>query len=64
MTGDDWQDGNSVSVTANGWFYIRMNVEVAADQAKLPLANLGKLVATTGVGSAVTVDAIYISQGL
>lgn len=62
-TEEDWLDGNSVSVTGNGWFYIRMNVQVSADQAKLPLGNLGRVVLTTGAGSAATVDAIYIQQG-
>ena len=62
-TEEDWLDGNSVSVTGNGWFYIRMNVQVSADQAKLPLGNLGRIVLTTGAGSAATIDAIYIQQG-
>ena len=60
----DWLDGNTVSITGNGWFYIRMNVQVAADQAKLPLADVGRLVLTTGAGSAATVTEAYICQGL
>lgn len=62
-TEENWLDANSVSVTANGWFYIRINIQVSADQAKLPLCNLGRIVLTTGAGSAATVDAIYIQQG-
>ena len=62
VTGADWLDGNSVSVTGNGWFYIRMNIEVSADQAKLPLADLGRVVLTTGAGSAATIDAVYVVQ--
>lgn len=60
----DWLDGNSVSVTGNGWFYIRMNIQVSADQAKLPLADVGRLVLTTGAGSAATVSEAYICQGV
>lgn len=60
----DWLDGNTVSVTGNGWFYIRMNVQVTGDQAKLPLADVGRLVLTTGVGSAATVTEAYICQGI
>ena len=64
LTGVDWLDGNSVSVTADGWFYIRMNVQTSGDQAKLPLGDVARLVLTTGAGSSVTVDSIYVCQGL
>jgi len=64
LTGSDWLDGNSVSVTGNGWFYIRMNVQASGDQAKLPLGDVGRLVLTTGAGSAITVVSAYVSQGL
>ena len=60
----DWLDGNTVSITGNGWFYIRMNVQVTGDQAKLPLADVGRLVLTTGAGSAATVSKAYICQGV
>jgi hypothetical protein len=59
----DWIDGNSVSVTGNGWFYIRMNVQTSADQSKLPLGDVGQVVVTTGAGSAVTVSAVVLLQG-
>ena len=60
----DWIDGNSVSLTGNGWFYIRMNVQTAADQAKLPLGDVARLVVTTGAGSAVTISDVLVLQGL
>lgn len=60
----DWQDGNSVSVTGNGWFYIRMSIQVSSDQTKLPLADVGRIVVTTGAGSAATVTAVEVLQGL
>ncbi len=62
VTGADWMDGNTVSVSGNGWFYIRMNIEVSADQAKLPLGDLGRVVLTTGAGSSATIDAVYVVQ--
>jgi len=60
----DWIDGNTASVTGNGWVYIRMNVQTTGDQAKLPLADVGRLVLTTGIGSTVTVTEAYICQGI
>lgn len=59
----DWLDGNTVSITGNGWFYIRMNIQVSADQAKLPLGDVARLLISTGAGSAVTVSELYICQG-
>jgi hypothetical protein len=64
QTGADWVDGNSVSLTGNGWFYIRMNVQTSADQAKLPLGDVGRIVVTSGAGSAVTVSELLVLQGL
>jgi len=62
-TSADWIDGNTASITGNGWVYIRMNIQVSGDQAKLPLADVGRLVVTTGAGSAVTITEAYICQG-
>lgn len=59
-----WQDGNSISISGNGWFYIRMNIQTSGDQTLLPLADVGRVVITTGAGSAVTVTAIEVLQGL
>lgn len=60
----DWIDGNSVSITGNGWFYIRMNIQASGDQSKLPLGDVGQILLTTGAGSAVTVTELVVLQGL
>lgn len=60
----DWRDGNSVSISGNGWVYIRMNIQTSGDQALLPLSDVGRVVVTTGAGSAVTVVAVEVLQGL
>ena len=60
----DWMDGNTASITGNGWVYIRMNVQASGDQAKLPLGDVGQVVVTTGVGSAVTISDVLVLQGL
>lgn len=58
-----YQDSKTVSVTGNGYFFIKLNVEVAGDQTYLPLLNSGKVVITTGAGDAVTIDSVDILQG-
>ena len=60
----DWQPAKSVSVSANGWAYIRLNVQNAADQAVLPLGDVARVVATTGVGSAIQIDDLLVVQGI
>lgn len=60
----DWRDGNSVSISGNGWVYIRMNIQTSGDQALLPLSDVGRVVVTTGAGSAVTISAVEVLQGL
>lgn len=63
--GGDWQDSKTVSITAAGAFYIKLNVEVAGDQTFLPLLGRGRLViTTTNAGDAVSIDAINILQAL
>lgn len=61
---EDWIDGNTASVTAAGWSYIRMNIQTAADQDKLPLADVGRIHCATGAGSAVTIHEILVLQSL
>lgn len=56
------QDSKTVAVTGNGMFYIKLLAEAAADQTHLPLLSLGQVVATTGAGSAVTVDNVWVIQ--
>lgn len=61
--GSDWVDSKTVSITAAGNFYIKLNVEVAGDQTFLPLLNKGRIVITsTNAGDAATIDAIYKLQ--
>lgn len=56
--GSDWVDSKTVTVSANGNFYIKLNVEVVADQTFLPLLNSGRIViTTTNAGDAVTIAA-------
>lgn len=55
----------SATVTADGVFSIRQNVEVAADQPNMPIRKMCRVVIdTTNAGDAVTVDAVYLSQEL
>lgn len=61
---EDWIDGNTATVSGNGWFYIRMNVQNATDQAIMPLADVGRVVVTTLGGAALTVNEVSILQGL
>jgi hypothetical protein len=63
--GSDWVATKSVSITAAGSFYIKLNVEVTGDQTHLPLLNKGRIViTTTNAGDAVTIDSIDILQEL
>lgn len=64
--GNDWVDVKSGSaITANGIQYIRWNVEVAGDQAVLPLLNKLRVVLTmTNAGDAVTFSSIELLQEL
>lgn len=57
-----WVDSKTVAVTATGDFYIKLAIEIAADQTFLPLLAKGRVVVTTGAGSAVTFDAIWVLQ--
>ena len=63
--GADWVDAKSVSITADGNVYIKLNIEVAADQAALPLLNKGRVViTTTDAGDEVLVSEAQILQEL
>jgi len=55
-------DSKTVAITGNGIAYIKLNVNIAADQTHLPLLSIGELVVTTGAGSAVTIDAVWVIQ--
>lgn len=64
--GSDWVDVKSgAAITANGIQYIRWNIEVAGDQAVLPLLNkMRVVVTTTNAGDALTVDLCEFLQAL
>lgn len=63
--GSDWVDSKTVAITADGNFYIKLNVEVAGDQTYLPLLNQGRVViTTTNAGDAVTISDVQVLQEL
>lgn len=64
QTGIDQEfvDSKTVSITANGNFYIKLMAETAADQTFLPLLRSGQIVITTGAGDAATIDKIQVLQ--
>lgn len=64
--GEDWVTVKSgTAITAAGTQYIRWNIEVAGDQAVLPLLNKGRVVVTTtNAGDAITFSSIEILQEL
>lgn len=62
--GSTWVDSKTVAITAAGRFYIKLNVEVTADQTYLPLLNSGRIVITTGTGDAVTITGVNVLQEL
>lgn len=64
--GSDWVDVKSgAAITANGIQYIRWNIEVAGDQAVLPLLNRCRVVVTTtNASDALTIDLCEVLQEL
>lgn len=63
--GNDWVDSKTVAITASGSFYIKLNVEVTADQTFLPLLNKGRVVVTnTNAGDTSTITSVEILQEL
>jgi len=59
---EDWVDAKTTAVTAAGSFSISLLAQLAADQTYLPLRPKGRVVVTTGAGSAVTFESIRIMQ--
>lgn len=59
---DSWQDSKTVSITGNGWFFIKLMAETSADQTYLPLLARGRLVITTLAGDVTTVQAVEVLQ--
>lgn len=64
--GSDWVDvKNGTAITAAGIQYIRWNIEVAADQAVLPLlAKVRVVVTTTNAGDILVVDSCELLEEL
>jgi hypothetical protein len=64
--GSDWVDVKSgAAITAAGIQYIRWNIEVAADQAVLPLLNSCRVVlTTTNASDTLAVDVCEVLQEL
>lgn len=63
--GDDWVDSKTTTFTADGKFYIKLNIEVAGDQTFLPLLNKGRVVVTTtNAGDIFTVASVQVLQCL
>lgn len=60
--GSDWDNAKTVALTTTGRKALTMLVEVAADQAILPLRPLCRLVVTTGAGDSVTISGVYITR--
>lgn len=59
--GTTWEDAGEVDITTDGNFEIEHD---AGEATTGVLWNLGRVVATTGTGDAVTVDAVYVSRRL
>jgi hypothetical protein len=55
-------DSKTVSITAAGDYYIKLNSDLLADQTYLPLLSLGEVVVTTAGASSVTVTAVQTLQ--
>jgi hypothetical protein len=62
--GTDWEDSKSVTITADGFFVIKLNVQTAGDQTYLPLLANGRVVISqTHADDDVTIDEIFVLQG-
>lgn len=62
--GNTWQDSKTVSISATGRFYIKLNAETSGDQTYLPLLGKGRVVLTTGSGDTATITAVNVLQEL
>lgn len=57
----DVGDQAQATITGDGVFYIRANIEVAAAAAQLPLFPTVRVVVSSGAGDAATVSAVWVS---
>lgn len=55
-------DSKTVSITAAGDYYIKLNSDLLADQTYLPLLSLGEVVVSTAAGASVTVTSVQSLQ--
>jgi phage-related protein len=55
-------DSKTASITADGIAYIKLNVNISANQTYLPLLSIGEVVLTTGAGSTATIEAVWVLQ--
>lgn len=62
--GGDWVDSKTVAIVSTAPAYIKLNVEVTADQTFLPLLNKGRVVITTGAGDSVTISEVDVLQNI
>jgi hypothetical protein len=58
----EYVDSKTVSITADGNFYIKLLAAAAADQTFFPLLNTARVVITTGAGDAVTISKVQVLQ--
>lgn len=59
---DAWVSAKSVSITADGNFYIKLQTTVSGDQTHLPLGDVGRVVVTTGADDVVTISKVVHVQ--
>jgi hypothetical protein len=57
-----WVDSKATTIAAAGRCYIKLAIEIAADQTYLPLLSRGRVVVTTGVGEDITISNVYVIQ--
>jgi hypothetical protein len=60
----DWVDSKTASITTNGAVFIKLLSETADDQEFLPLLASARVVISTGVSDAVTIDQLSVIQAL
>ena len=62
--GITWVDAkaSAVTISANGWSYMRLNPEVSADQAYLPLLPLLRVTVTSGASDSITITDVRVLQ--
>ena len=62
--GSTWADSKATTIAAAGRVYLRLAIEISADQTYLPLLAKCRLVATTGAGETITISSVEVLQPL